>query len=63
MAAIFDAPVAPVGAENLLGFGLLGGPTGETIGDFMGIPPGFFLDGFPFDEEGLSDVREIEVGV
>jgi len=36
VATIFDAPVAPVGAQDLLGVGLLGGPTGETVGDFIG---------------------------
>ena len=61
--AIFDGPVAPVGAEDPLRVGLIRGTAGDTLSDFLGILPGLFLYDFPFDDEGLSDVREIKVGV
>ena len=29
----------------------------------MGAFAGFLIDGFAFDDEGLSDMREVEVGI
>lgn len=63
MAAVFDAPVAPVGSKDLFGAGLLRGPTGDAIGDFRGIFSCFFVCPLPLDEKSLSHMGEIEVVV
>ena len=62
MAAIFNGPVAPVGAEDLLGVGLIRCPAGDPINGFLGTFSGLFFYEFPFDNESLADVREIEIG-
>jgi hypothetical protein len=61
MAAIFDAPVTPVGFKDTLGVGLVWGATGNAVGKFTRLFPGLFFYGLPFDDEGLSDVGEVEV--
>jgi hypothetical protein len=63
MAAVFDTPVTAIGVEDALGIGLIRRAAGDPIGDFLGKSAGFFIDDFPFDNESLLDVREIEVGV
>jgi len=35
----------------------------DAIGDFTGDFAGFFVDGLPFDDEGLADMGEIQIGV
>ena len=42
---------------------LLGGATGEAIGDVQRIFTRLFLDHLPLDEEGLAHVREVEIVV
>ena len=63
VAAIFDRPMPPIHLKDTLGIGLFGGSAGDAVGDFMGVFPGLFVDRFPFDDEGLSDVGEVEVAV
>lgn len=43
--------------------GLFRCSAGDAVGDFVGAFPGLLLDRLPFDHEGLSDVREVEVVV
>ena len=63
MAAIFNAPVTAIGAEEALGIGLIRGLAGDPISDFQGKLASFFIEDFPFDNESLLDMGEIEVGV
>ena len=41
MTAVFDAPVAAVGGKHAFRVGLLRGLTGNAVGDFTGVFPGF----------------------
>lgn len=61
MATVFDGPMSTVGGEYFFGFGLIGRPTVDAIGDFTGDLAGFFADGFPFDNESLADLREVQI--
>ena len=63
VAAILDAPMAPIGGENLLGRGLVWRATRDTIGEFEGVCPRCLLDPLTFDDEDLPDVGEVQVGV
>ena len=63
MAAVFDTPVTAIGVEDVLGIGLIRGAAGDPISDLLGKSAIFFIDDFPFDDESLLDVGEIEVGV
>jgi len=65
--AVLDRPVAAVGDEHVLGIGFLGPPARDAIGDFLlvpeRLPAALFVQGVPFDHEGLSDVGKVEVAV
>lgn len=61
MAAILDAPVAPVCREYLPGVGVLRQAAGDAVSELAGVFSGFFLDTLAFDDEGLADVGEIQV--
>ena len=63
MAAVFDAPVSAIGGKNALSVGLLGGSTGDAVGDFTRIFTAFFMCGLPLDEKSLSDVRKVQIVV
>ncbi|TFG40288.1 MAG: hypothetical protein E4H48_07850, partial [Syntrophobacterales bacterium] len=63
MAAVLDAPVAAAGGQNFPGVGLLRAAAGDATGDFTGTLTAFFHGALPFDDERLSDVRKIQVGV
>jgi hypothetical protein len=59
MAGVFDTPVTAL---------VLRRPgdwldRGDPINDLLGKSAGFFINDFPFDEESLLDVGEIEVGL
>ena len=63
VAAILDAPVAAIDAQNCFGVGLLGGSAGDAIGQVVGVFSALLVYGFPLDQEGLSHMGEIEIGV
>jgi len=63
MAIVFDAPMPYVCGEYFLGIGLIRCSAVNAIGDFTGDFAGFFVDGFPFDDEGLADMWEVQIGV
>ena len=61
MAAIFNGPVAAVGAQNPMW--VMGGSAGDAVGDFLRLFPALFVYVVLFDEEGLPDVGKVEVVV
>ena len=61
--AIFNAPVTAISEENLLRVCLIRGLAGDAINDFLGTFSGLFFYEFPFDDKGLADVGEVEVGI
>ena len=61
--ATLDAPMAAIHLEYLLWSGLIRWPTGEAIGGFAGTFAGFLVDRLAFDDEGLPDVGEVEIGI
>ncbi|MDF1579913.1 MAG: hypothetical protein P1P74_03935 [Desulfuromonadales bacterium] len=63
MAAVFNAPVVAVGAENFVGVGFFWRATGHTVSSFGGHFPGFFNNAFAFDDESLTDPGEVEIVV
>ena len=63
MAAVLYAPVTAVGGKDAFCIGLLRGGAGDAIGGFMGVLTAFFVGALPFDDEGLCDVRKVQVGV
>lgn len=56
---MFDRPMRAVDLKEASGIGLFRCSAGDAVGDFVGA----FLGRLPFDHEGLSDVREVEVVV
>ena len=63
VATILDAPMAPIDGEDLLGRGLVWCTTRDTIGELKGAYPRCLLDPLTFDDEGLPDVGEFQVGI
>lgn len=63
MATVFDGPMAPVGGEYFGGIGLVRRSAVNAIGYFTGDFAGFVADGFSFDGEGLTDMREVQIVV
>ncbi len=63
MAAVLDAPMAPIHLKEAFRVCLRGRSAGKAIGGIAGVFPGLFVDRFPFDHERLTDVREVEIGV
>lgn len=61
--AVLDTPMAAIHLEHLLGIGLSWRPAGEAVGGFGGTLPGLFVDRLTFNDEGLTDMREVEIGV
>ena len=61
VAAVFHGPMASVDEEEALGVSLLGGSTGDAVSDLAGAFPGFFHDAVTFHDEGLTDMREVQV--
>ena len=45
------------------GIGLFGCSAGDAVGDFARRLAGLFVDGYPFDDEGLADVGKVEIAV
>lgn len=63
VAAVLDGPVLAVNLENTLRVGLIGGFTGDTVGDFKRTGATLLVSSVSLDDESLSDVREVEVVV
>ena len=63
MATVFDTPVAAIGGKHLLWVGLVKRSACDAVCNFTGIFSAFFIGGLPLDEEGLSNVRKVEVVV
>ena len=63
MAAILNRPMASIQVEKTLGIGLVCGSTGDAVSNLIRVLAGFLLEGVPFDEKGLSHVREVKVAV
>jgi hypothetical protein len=63
MATVLGDPVAAVDLEQALRAGFSGGTAGDAVGEFAGAFPRFLLQRPPLDEEGLGELREVEVGV
>ena len=63
VAAVFDGPMAAVDFEQATGVGLCGGAAGDAVGDIDRAFAAVFLDGFPFDGEGLAEMGEVEIAV
>jgi hypothetical protein len=55
--------VSAVDLEDAFRIGLLRRAAGEAVGDLVGAFGGFLIDGFAFDDEGLTDVGEVEIAV
>lgn len=60
---IFDSPMSPIGGKHALRIGLFWSKTGDTMGKFTGTLSRLFVDRFPFNDEGLSDMWEIQMAV
>src|SRR5205823_13986681 len=58
---VLNRPVTAVDFENLMRAGLLGGPTGDAVGNVQSALSSLFLRDVPLDDEGLADVRKVEV--
>jgi len=63
MAAVFDAPVAPVGSQQSLGIGWFRGPAGDARAYIAGALSAFFICELTFDDKGLSNMRKAQVAV
>jgi len=61
MAAVFNAPIAPVCDKNSFWVGLFGCSAGDDINDFQGRFTGSLVCGFPFNDKHLADIRKIEI--
>lgn len=64
--AVFDAPVASIVSEQLLGCASLGREAGDRVGDLgrlleFGLAPGFLLGGDSFDATDLLNARPVEM--
>src|SRR5439155_1570208 len=58
---VLNRPVTAVDFENLMRAGLLGGPTGDAVGNVQSAFSSLFLRDVPLDDEGLAHVRKVEV--
>lgn len=63
MAAVFDCPVATIGKQHLFWIGLLWCSACNTISNFAAFFAGFFIEGFPLHDKGLSDMGKIQVRI
>ena len=63
VATVFNSPVATVDGEELLGVCFAGLSAGDAVGDFFGLFSALFVYGFSFDDKGLLDMGEVEIGV
>ena len=63
VATVFNAPMFAVGLKDFFGIRLLGRATGQPVNNFVTTLSRFFVDAFPLDHEGLSNVREIQITV
>lgn len=61
VAAVLDGPVLPVDLEHMLRVGLFGGPAGDAVGNIQRDLARFLLYAVTFDDECLSNMREVEV--
>ena len=65
--AVLDRPVAAVGREHALGIGFFGFSARHAIGDPLlvleRLPAALFVQGLPFDHEGLPHVGKVEIPV
>ena len=63
MAAVFDAPVASVDGEELLGGCFAGFSAGDAVGEVVGVFSALFFNRFSLNQEGLLDVGKVEIEV
>src|SRR4249919_3081291 len=63
VAAVFDGPVAAVDFEQTAGIGLCRCSTGDAVGEIARRLAGLFIDGYPFDGEGLADMGKVEIAI
>jgi len=63
VATVLDAPVATVNLEHTLGVGLFRRSAGDAVSGFGRALAALLLYGLPFDHEGLSYMRKVEVAV
>jgi len=63
MAAVFDAPVASVDSQELLGGCFVRLSARDAVGEVVGVLSGLFFNRFSLNQEGLLHVGEVEVGV
>jgi len=61
MTTILNRPMATVNSEETFWVGLLRRSTGDAISDFTRADAAFFLYRVPFDDEDLSNMREVKV--
>jgi hypothetical protein len=61
--AVLDSPVPPIDLKHTLRIGMFWSSTGNTVSNIPGAFTGLFLYAMPFDDECLSDVREVEIRV
>jgi hypothetical protein len=59
----FDAPVAAVECQHLLGISAIGGMVGQAADDLGGLFTGLLLDALALDEEDLADVGKVQIVV
>ena len=63
MAAVFDAPVASIDGEELLGGCFVGLSAGDAVGEVVGVFSALFFNRFSLNQEGLLDVGKVEIEV
>jgi len=61
--AVFDAPVFAICAEDLFGISLSCCTAGDSLNDFIRDFAGFLVDALSFNDEGLADMREIQIAI
>lgn len=63
VAAIFNSPVTAVYGKETLCVGLIGWTAGDAVHGFVAGFSALFFYELTLDNEGLSDMREIQVGI
>jgi len=63
VAAVFDAPVASIDGEELLGGCVVGLSAGDAVGEVVGVLSALFFNRFSLNQEGLLDVGKVEIEV
>ena len=63
VATVFDGPMAAIGGQDTLWIGLFRRATGNPQSGFHCQLAGLFVKNLPLDQEGLADMRKVEVGI